>query len=247
MIGAQTQLDLDRFFQIGVPSNKLKLLGNLKFNMPLPKNIDMFKVKLREAIGKDRLVWVVASTHEGEEKIILDAFHRILKKYPQLLLILVPRHLPRFNPVAELIKDEGLTLIRRTQMDDKKISAQTQVLLVDVIGELLSFYAISDLVFVGGSLVFKGGHNLLEPAAFARPILSGSGLENFIFIRDLFIKQNALGIANTAEAIADLVISYLNAPEKMHEMGQKAQKIFNDNQGALQKHLEIIGNYIKDQ
>ena len=245
VIGAQTQLDADRFLKIGIPRNQITLLGNLKFNMSLPDNINMLALKLRQMIGEKRLVWVVGSTHEGEEKIILDAFRLILKKYPTLLLILVPRHLPRFNTVSELIKDNQFCFIRRTQMKNQKISPTIQVLLVDAMGELLSFYAMSDIVFVGGSVVFRGGHNLLEPAAFARPILSGSGLENFIFIRDLFLKEKALGVADTSNDIARLVISYLSDTDKMQQMGLKAQKIFKDNQGALQKHLDVIKNYVK--
>jgi len=244
-VGVQTPLDLNRFLRIGVPANKLKILGNLKFDMLLPKNIDAITLKLRQIIGQDRLIWVVGSTHEEEEKIILNAFQLILKKYPHLLLILVPRHLPRFDVVADLIKQEKFRFIRRSQMSDEKIPSEVQVLLVDVIGELLSFYAVSDLAFVGGSLVYKGGHNLLEPAAFARPILSGSGLDNFAFIRDLFMQQKALGIANNAEEIANVALSYLDNPQKMNELGKKAQVIFKNNQGALQKHLDIIDSYIK--
>jgi 3-deoxy-D-manno-octulosonic-acid transferase len=245
IIGVQTKLDLTRFSQIGVPSSKLKLLGNLKFEMPIPKDVNAAALKLRQQIGKDRLIWVVASTHEGEEKIILTAFHLILKRYPDLLLVLVPRHLPRFDAVANLIRQENFNYLRRSAMDHAKISSTVQVLLVDVFGELLSFYAISNLAFVAGSLVYKGGHNLLEPAAFAKPVLSGSGLENFLFIRDLFLQKNALGIADKPNDIAELVISYLKDPQKMKEKGKLAETIFKENQGALQNHLGVIDEYIK--
>jgi 3-deoxy-D-manno-octulosonic-acid transferase len=245
LIGVQTQLDCNRFIELGVPFNKLKLLGNLKFDMVIPERVHTLALTLREHIGKNRLIWVVASTHEGEEKIILQAFNLILKRYPNLLLILVPRHLPRFDTVANLLTQSELRFVRRSKMDNDSVSSTTQVLLVDVFGELLSCYAISDLAFVAGSIIAQGGHNLLEPAAFAKPVLSGSGLENFLFIRNLFLEKNALTIANTPKEIAQAVIAYLDNPQQMQIKGRLAKTIFEENQGALEKHLAIIHRYLQ--
>ena len=125
VIGTQTTMDLTHFQKLGMPHNRLKVLGNLKFDMPLPKNINRLATDLQKIIGADRPIWVAASTHEGEEKIILDALKNILANYKKnLLLVLIPRHLPRFDSVANLIQQEGLHFIRRSDMSKRTVSAQ---------------------------------------------------------------------------------------------------------------------------
>jgi 3-deoxy-D-manno-octulosonic-acid transferase len=220
-IGVQTPKDQMRFSNLGAPAEQLSVLGNLKFDLSVSKETLTIANKLRALIGR-RPVWVAASTHDGEEEIILQSHRLILQKFADALLILVPRHLPRFNTAADILNRGKFGFIRRTDMPHQVLSSNHQVLLVDTFGELLSCYAVSDAVFVGGSLVNKGGHNLLEPAIFEKPVISGSCLNNFALIRDLFLEAGALKIIHHAEELANAVVFFLMHRQHAQQAGQQA-------------------------
>ena len=175
-VAAQTPQDAERFAALGVPATRIQVTGNLKADFSVPPEVTESGARLRAALGPQRPIWVAGSTHEFEEQQVLQAHRAVLAAQPQALLILVPRHARRFGAVADWLQREQMDFVRRSRSE--AVSAQTQVLLIDAMGMLLDCYAAADVAFVGGSLVKVGGHNLLEPAALGRPILTGPGHAN---------------------------------------------------------------------
>ncbi|HYF98287.1 MAG TPA: lipid IV(A) 3-deoxy-D-manno-octulosonic acid transferase, partial [Coxiellaceae bacterium] len=185
---AQSDLDAQNFLSLGLQPEKLLVAGNIKFDLQLPDGLQEQALQLRQQLGQDRLIWAAASTHAGEEEIILQAFKRLRINHPNLLLILVPRHADRFDTVAELCGAHVCKVARRSLNEFP--TADTDIYLSDTFGEMLLLYAASHMAFVGGSLVPVGGHNLIEPAALALPILSGPNLHNFTKVSELLLAEN---------------------------------------------------------
>jgi 3-deoxy-D-manno-octulosonic-acid transferase len=183
-------------------------------------------------------VWVAGSTHAGEERILLDAQRRLRRAHPSALLVLVPRHPPRFAEVAEWLGREGAAFVKVSQK--VPCDANTWVLLVDALGQLLDFYAASDIAFVGGSLVGVGGHNLLEPAALGLPILSGPYYFNSKEIAELLIAREALTVVRDATALGEQLARWISDPAARERVGQRARACVEDNRGALEKLLRLI-------
>ena len=183
-----------------------------------------------------RPVWIAASTHEGEDEIVLAAHRQFLANYPDALLILVPRHPERFNSVFELCQREGFATVRRSS--GEPVITQTQVLLGDTMGELLFLYALADSAFVGGSLVPNGGHNLLEPAALAKPVLSGPHLFNFLEIAAKLRDAAALEEVDDAQGLAVAVQRLFELPQDAQRMAAAGLNVMQLNQGALQRLLD---------
>lgn len=239
MVSAQGLLDGERLLSLGLDPKRLMISGNIKFDIQLPPNIHEQGRQLRnDWNAKNRPIFIAASTHEGEEEIILDAFKRIQTQLPNVLLVLVPRHPDRFAKVEKLCKDRDLHLALRSL--DQLPNADTDVMLGDTIGELLLFYAASDIAFVGGSLVPVGGHNLIEPAAIGLPVLTGPQLHNFTEISRLLQNAGTAQIVHDAKDIASCVNALFSAKELREKMGIRAREVITANSGALEKHLEWI-------
>jgi 3-deoxy-D-manno-octulosonic-acid transferase len=224
LVAAQYPEDGQRFVQLGLPADRLRVTGNIKFDFTIsPQQRQLAEWLVGEWRGVNgRPVWLVASTHRGEEEIILDAFRQIQRTVPELLLVLVPRHPDRFGEVAELCGKLGFAVVKRSE--NRAPEPDVSILLGDTMGELAVFYGACDLAFVGGSLVAVGGHNLLEPAAWGVPVLSGSQLFNFAEISNLLLAANALTICNSAADIAGAALAVVEA-----------------NRGAMAKLLAVIG------
>jgi len=237
-VGAQTKEDAMRFLNLGLSKDKVKVLGNLKFDMKIPEAVFQKADLLKEQL-KERSVFVAASTHAGEEEIILTAFQKVLVQHKNALLILIPRHPERFNTVADLLKKKRFQFVRRSQMA-QEILPEIQVLLGDTMGEVLLFYACANVAFVGGSLVSTGGHNLLEPAAFSLPILSGPNLSNFVFIRDALQAAKALSIIHNENELSEYVLNHFNDTALAYQMGARAYQVFESNQGVCENYLNWI-------
>lgn len=240
---AQSAADGNRVIALGLPSDRMHMAGNLKFDLPFDatwriKGRDL-RQNLNEKSGKSRPVWIAASTHEGEEACILEAHRLVHEAVPDAVLILVPRHPERFAPVAALSEQMGFRTVRRTQQDHS-LTAEQSVFLGDTMGEMMVFYAASDVAFVGGSLAPIGGHNLLEPASMAMPILTGAHLHNFVAISQLLKEARALIIADNAIAIANQVIQWLQDPSLRKQVGQRAEHALHAHKGALARHLALI-------
>lgn len=244
-VAAQSELDVKRFCELGIAPEKVWETGNIKFDLQLPSYLQEAGAECREELGKDRLVWIAASTHEGEESILLEAYRTLKEAFPSLLLLLVPRHPDRFNRVAHLCEDKKLRVMRRSQK--ASMSEDIDVFLGDTMGELLLFYAASDVAFVGGSFVPVGGHNLLEPAALGLPIVTGPQLFNFVAISKML--QAAKGVTivqNAAELIQQFTILFSDFSLRQKQ-GACAKEVVEKNRGALEKIVKIIEKFWQNQ
>ncbi len=237
LIAVQTQTEAQRFLTLGARSECVKVTGSIKFDLKIDAELLQRAIELRRQWqAEQRPVWIAASTHSGEDEIVLAAHRQLLKTQPDALLILVPRHPERFNSVHELCISERLTTRRRSTAE--AVQASDQVLLGDTMGELLFLYALADIAFVGGSLVANGGHNLLEPAALGKPVLSGPHLFNFLEIAAQLRDAGALSEVENAAQLADRVATLLNEPSEMQSMSQAGLSVLKANQGALERLLK---------
>lgn len=241
---AATQADADRFVELGLPRERIHVTGSIKFDLELPPQLNEQAKALRENWGNNRLIWIAASTHEGEEEQILEAFSQVRKKLANVLLVSVPRHIDRADRLKNLYQSHGYQVIKRSE--NKPCSNTTDIFVGDTLGELLLFYAAADLAFVGGSLIKKGGQNPLEPAAVGLALLTGPYTFNFALITEQ-LKQRGVEIqVNTAKELAEQVIALLSDPQKRKQMGSAAKNFVEENKGSLQKHLQLIENLIHE-
>ena len=245
LFAVQTEAEAERFRQLGARPECVEVTGSIKFDLSIDPQLLIKARDLRDQWqAQERPVWIAASTHEGEDDIVLAAHRQLLASYPNALLILVPRHPERFNSVFDLCQREGFATVRRSQ--GEAVSAQTQVLLGDTMGELLFLYALADSAFVGGSLVPNGGHNLLEPAALAKPVLSGPHLFNFLEIAALLREAGALEEVDDAQGLAVAVQRLFELPQDAQHMAQAGLKVMRANQGALQRLLDGLGRLLRE-
>jgi 3-deoxy-D-manno-octulosonic-acid transferase len=238
LILVQTQAEAERYVALGASRNNIVVTGSIKFDVPAP----MDKVEeghlLRASWGERRPTLIAASTHAGEEELVLQAFTELRKKHPEALLILVPRHQERFDMVAQLCVKQGFSVVRRT--DQQPCTVATQIFLGDTLGELFLYYAAADIAYVGGSLVPVGGHNLLEPAVIGLPIITGHYLFNFTEIFNLLNKEQAVVKVDDAAGLAQTAILLLEDEARRQRMGLAAQQVVEKNRGALKKQLDCI-------
>ena len=246
LILAQYKSDADRFNEI-VVDKKIKLCGNLKFDQDMPEELESISGSIRDSWsieGKRRPTLIAASTHEGEEVIILDAFNEILKEINDALLILVPRHLERFNRVKSLIDDQGFNFSSRSKKED--VTNDIQVLLGDTMGELNFLYSVSDVAFVGGSLIDHGGQNLLEPAAQGLPLCSGPSVRNFVEISNQLKKASGLKIINNKNELANYFVDLIKKENLLKDYGQASKEIFIKNRGAIEIIKKTLQSLFRD-
>ena len=237
LIAVQTQAEAQRFLTLGARPECVEVTGSIKFDLKIDAELLQRAVELRRQWqAEQRPVWIAASTHAGEDEIVLTAHRQLLTTRPDALLILVPRHPERFNSVHELCISEGLKTRRRSM--GEAVQASDEVLLGDTMGELLLLYALADIAFVGGSLVANGGHNLLEPAALGKPVLSGPHLFNFLEIAAQLRDAGALSEVENAAQLADRIATLLNEPSEMQSMSQAGLSVLKANQGALERLLK---------
>ena len=240
MVAAQHSDDGNRFVQLGLPTEKLAITGNIKFDLTLtPDQIQAAEQLRQEWRGEaQRPVWLAASTHQGEEEIVLTAFEGVHHSFPSALLVLVPRHPDRFDAIADLCEKRGFSLVRRSRGEAP--DSDTDVLLGDTMGELQLMFGACDLAFVGGSLVPVGGHNLLEPAAWKKPVLSGPELFNFSQVSTLLLAANGLEICEDAEQLSRRVTALLEDGPRRKSLGEAAYTVVEANRGATHRLIEII-------
>lgn len=242
LVAAQSQLDGDRFLALGLEPGRLQVTGNIKFDIQLPLDLVARGRALRAGWGEARPVWAVASTHEGEEEIILAALKSVRLQFPNILLILIPRHPERFTRVRRLCLQAGYAVALRSQQEP--VTANVDILLGDTMGEVLLFYAAADLALVGGSFVPIGGHNLIEPAVLGVPVLAGPYLDNVVDIREWLTASGGAVVIHDADALAATVLELLQNPKKRIQMGENARKVATANAGALEKQLKWIDSHL---
>jgi 3-deoxy-D-manno-octulosonic-acid transferase len=228
VVAAQTEADAERFRQLGAAH--VEVAGNLKFDMDIPDSVRRTGSAWRRDFGT-RFVWVAGSTHEGEEQMALAAHRQLLQTSPNALLILVPRHPQRFDRVRSLLADGGLPWVSRA--NGLPVGPNVAILLLDTMGELLAAYAAADLAFVGGSLVAVGGHNLLEPAALALPVLCGPHTNNTAEIAHLMLEQGAARQVASGQALAEVLVTLSADPVSRAGMAASAQRVVAHNAGSV--------------
>lgn len=241
LIAAQNETDGKRFVDLGLPADRLNVTGSIKFDVAAPEGSARLAYSLRQLWGQNRPVIVGASTHEGEEKVLLDTYRAQLEQFPDLLLVIVPRHPERFDTVANLVKQSGFSLARRSQGDQPK--PDTQVYLGDTMGELMKLLAAADIAFVGGSLIERGGHNPLEPAVLKKPVVMGPHFFNFEQICDQLSEAGGLSVVENAEAFERRINNLLTDKAMSREQGEKGYEFVVKNQGALERLYTLIDRF----
>lgn len=242
IIACQSQTDKQRFEILGVEQNKLSLPGNLKFDISLDEALVSEAERRRNQLGRERFIWVAASTRDGEERIILDAFAKLRQRLPSSLLVLVPRHPERFLEVANLVEKRGFQLQRLSEAENCK--AQVEVFLVDAMGVLQGYYGAADVVFVGGSLVPIGGHNPLEPAIWGKAIITGPYVSNVLDLHNALQQRDGILGATDADSLAARLFELLDSPHRRDQLGKNAQNLVLENQGAAERLLREIEQWI---
>lgn len=243
VIAAQFQADVDRFVDLGFPAEKIHVTGSLKFDLTLPPRLSEQAQRLRKSWGENRLVWIAASTHPGEEELILQAFTEVRQSFPDLLLVSVPRHVNRVPQLVQLYSSQDYKIIKRSEHNESEM-ADADIFIGDTMGELLIFYAAADLAFVGGSLVEKGGQNPLEPAAVGLPILTGPHTFNFATITEQLKRRNVEIQVNNATELAEQVIALLYNPARRQQKANEAKKFVVQNKGSALKQMQLIENLL---
>lgn len=237
-LAVQTSVEADRFKMLGAPADRIEITGTVKFDIVISDEIRQRGKQFRGKCGVDRPVFIAASTHAGEDEIILEAFAQIRKQLPNALLLLTPRHPERAEDVAALCKKRGFSLVIHSE--NPTITQDIAIYLTDVIGQLLVLYAASDVAFVGGSLIPTGGHNVLEPAALGLPVITGPHMFNFTESERLLREASSLWQINNAEELANKVIQLLQDPVARQKAATAGLQVIEKNRGAVQKHLQII-------
>jgi len=239
LLAVQTEAEAQRFRELGARPATVTVTGSIKFDLrpdaALPDRAQALRAQWQAV---DRPVWIAASTHQGEDEIILTAHRELLRTHSDALLVLVPRHPERFAQVGTLVEQSGLSLARRAT--NEAVGPGTQVLLGDTMGELLLLYGTADIAFVGGSLVPNGGHNLLEPAALTKPVLSGPHLFNFQDIAERLTDAKALQVVDDASGLADAARNLIELPQAARRMGEAGLAVMRANQGALERLLQAL-------
>ena len=233
---AQTDADRQRLVSIGAESERVAVTGNLKFDIKAPAESELSR-SLRRVLAPNQRVLVFGSTVEGEEALLLPCFKIVLAEFAQTLIVLAPRHPERFDEVAELLRSGGFSFWRRSAW--KGTPLVSGVLLLDTIGELASVYSLAETAFVGGSLVPRGGHNILEPAQFAKPIIIGPHYENFREIVRAFHAHEAVRVVG-ADQLTTTVLELLRSPQQSAQLGSRGWSVVEAGRGSTQRTLAAI-------
>jgi 3-deoxy-D-manno-octulosonic-acid transferase len=243
----QSKTDAERLVEIGAPKDRVIVAGNLKFEVKPPDTSHGIVRDLAKAFERDSIapVIVAGSTVEGEEPIVLDAFRKLLSAYPTSRLLLAPRHRERFESIASLLETSGISFARRSKLPGDLAELKPgSVLLLDSIGELSAIYSLADIAFVGGSLVPRGGHNILEPAYFGKAIVVGPHTENFRDIVSYFTAEDAVLICEPEE-LADRWLALLREPGVRKQFGERARAVFQQRSGATDRTMDAIAERMK--
>ncbi len=242
IIAAQTQSDAERFLSFGVKDTSVSVTGNLKFDVTIPQSVSEQSESLKRYFSINRPLWIAASTQEGEDSIILDAHQRILDTYPDAVLILAPRHPERCSKVESLCAERGLSVRLRT--DELPFMQEQQVYLLNTLGELQTHYAAAQVAFVGGSLVKRGGQNMLEPASLGIPVISGPYTYNFAEISNMLVEIGGLQKIHSASELAQLVCDYFADANLRHDAGEKARHFIESNKGNVVTTTALIDTFL---
>lgn len=243
VVCARDKLDVERFKALASNHVEITAVGNIKFDVNLDsKQKDQgFKFK-KQFLGAGRRVLVAASTHAGEEEVVLDAFVKILDKFPDLLLLIVPRHPERFMDVAELCEKSGFSVVTRS--GGQKVTEDTSIYIGNSMGEMMLYFSTADIAYIGGSLVPVGGHNMLEAMVLGVPCISGPHVHNFQDIAEQMVQRGAGFIVNDQIELANKVTEILASNTISDEVAANALDFIDDNRGAIDKIMNKINGLI---
>ncbi|WP_371374642.1 lipid IV(A) 3-deoxy-D-manno-octulosonic acid transferase [Thalassotalea aquiviva] len=238
----QSEDNANNFIALGACANKVRNSGNLKYDMAINKALESKRAELLSYIPKQSKIVVAGSTHQNEEKLIIDSFKRLKQHDKSLLLVLVPRHPERFDAVAKLAQQQDLSVVRRSQQAN--VTEHDDVWLIDTLGELLAVYALADVCVIGGSFYDVGGHNPLEPALFAKPVIVGPNMSNFVEINQKLKVAKALVQLGANEDLTQELTRLLHSPSICRAMGAQGLDVVAQNQGATQKSIEALAQLL---
>lgn len=237
-IAAQTGADAERLIALGAAPERVRVTGSIKFDMKIPASLTEQAAVLRRDWGVQRPVWIAASTHEGEDELILEAHRLIRLRFPNALLVLVPRHPERFARVAAVCREQGWATVLRSEQ--APTPAETAVFVGDSMGELLLFFGAADVAFIGGSLIPHGGHNPLEASAQRVPVLFGPHMFNFEQIAQLLLEAGAAREVGDSGQLADSVMQWLGDPAARNAAGERGVAVVEANKGARDAVLTMV-------
>jgi len=242
LVAAQSEADHTRFQQLG--ATHTITTGNIKYDLEIPTaQLEQAQaLKQQWTRNYQRLVWIAASTHNGEEALILEVFSYLKHYVDDLLLVIVPRHRERFDTVAKLCINSGYQIQHRSY--GEPVSVTTDIVLGDTMGELMLLYGASDIAFVGGSLIDNGGHNMLEPAAWGLPVFSGASIYNFTDVAAGLLDVGGLAVVNNSDELGKSIQQLLRDPQKLQHQGQMARRYLDANKGALERLLTQLSHYL---
>lgn len=247
-IWTQSSENQSNFLALGANTTTTNISGNLKFDIQLTDDVNNKIAALNDSLHSSHPIWLVASTHEGDETLVLDSFKELKKLQPSLLMMLVPRHPERFEQVHRLCIEQGLAVAKRSNEDS--VTDTTDIWLIDTLGELLACCGIADIVTMGGSFSAIGGHNPLEPALFKKPVIVGPNMKNFSFINQQMLNHHAIiqldgEIDKPMSAqLTQAVNLLLNDKDKQQLLGAAAYKVVQMNQGASQKTVDALDKFL---
>lgn len=238
-IGAQSADDQRRLVECGARPDIVRMTGNLKFDLDIAPSLSETGVALRTLWGRSRCVLVAGSTHEEDESVLIPAFKSLLEKFPDALLIMVPRHPERFERAAQLARNAGLETEMHS-VQGEACSTQAQCFVIDTIGKLMTYYACGDIAYVGGGIGDQGGHNALEPAALGLPVLFGPNMDNAREIADqLLACDGAICVSDVQDFVS--ASDKILGDTKLHDrMGHAGQALVEKNKGALSRTLRAV-------
>ncbi len=242
----QSESNYHNFLALGAIPERCQISGNLKFDIAENLQINQKAEQLAALLPKNKLLWLIASTHDGDEAIALSAYAKLSIKHPELLLIIVPRHPERFNTAVNLAKQAGLSTQQRST--NQSVTAKTQVWVIDSLGELMSAYKLADYVTIGGSFSAIGGHNPLEPALFKKPIITGDNMSNFKEIEQQLLQAKGiikLKPGDMAEGLVKELSQLIELPQTGDELGRHAFSVVQANQGASVKSADVLTSLLQ--
>jgi len=245
----QSHVDAARIIALGANPLTVTVTGNLKFDV----GEDILFRAANSNVGtnsicaylESKVIFVAGSTHRGEEAIILDVYGEVRKFYPHMVLILAPRHMQRIGEVERLLSSRNLKFTRRSELPSPfQGNSVDQIILLDTVGELTHFYALAKVVFVGGSLIPVGGHNILEPASLGKGVLFGPYMDNFEEIAQSFVLRGAGRVVSNRKELLDSILELLSNPEELERMGKMALEIVKANKGSAEKSAKLVKNLL---
>jgi 3-deoxy-D-manno-octulosonic-acid transferase len=247
----QTSVDCDRLLELGAPPDKVEVCGNLKYDLNLPVDLDHKSVFFETlfSLHHYRFVLVAGSTLKGEEELVLTAFRQFREVEPESLLILAPRHPERFEEVAALLLEQSFHFVRRSQLPSSTPGGEIslpEAVLLDTIGELAILYAVADVVFVGGSLVPRGGHNILEPALYRKPVLFGPHMNNFRQMASMFLEARAGCVVQDEKELFESCFRLYQDPDLRRSMGDQGFSIIAANRGTAGRIIQRMSRIVQN-